>query len=37
MKRRVTVPVHGRNLPAGTFLEILKQTGIEREEIEGLF
>ncbi|HOI12383.1 MAG TPA: type II toxin-antitoxin system HicA family toxin [Methanoculleus sp.] len=24
-KRRVTVPVHGRNLPAGTPSEILKQ------------
>ena len=35
-KRRVTVPVHGRDLPTGTLLEILKQAGIEREEIEGL-
>ncbi len=35
-KRRVTVPVHGRDLPIGTLLEILKQAGIEREEIEGL-
>jgi mRNA interferase HicA len=35
-KRRVTVPVHGRDLPTGTLLEILKQAGIEREEIEDL-
>ncbi|KAF5048398.1 HicA toxin of bacterial toxin-antitoxin [anaerobic digester metagenome] len=35
-KRRVVVPVHGRDLPPGTLLEILKQAGIEREEIEDL-
>ncbi|WP_214041391.1 type II toxin-antitoxin system HicA family toxin [Methanoculleus sp.] len=35
-KRRVTVPVHGRDLPTGTLLEILKQAGIEREGIEDL-
>ncbi len=35
-KRRVTVPVHGRDFPTGTLLEILKQAGIEREEIEDL-
>jgi len=35
-KRRVTVPVHGRDLPTGTLLEILKQAGIEREEIDDL-
>ncbi|PKL58134.1 MAG: hypothetical protein CVV31_09675 [Methanomicrobiales archaeon HGW-Methanomicrobiales-2] len=35
-KRRATVPVHGRNLPTGTLLEILKPAGIEREEIEDL-
>ncbi|NLA99768.1 MAG: addiction module toxin, HicA family [Methanomicrobiales archaeon] len=33
-KRRVVVPLHGRDLPIGTLLEILKQAGIEREEIE---
>ena len=33
-KRRVVVPLHGRALPIGTLLEILKQAGIEREEIE---
>ncbi len=35
-KRRVVVPVHGRDLPTGTLLESLKQAGIEREEIEDL-
>ncbi|MCM2466670.1 type II toxin-antitoxin system HicA family toxin [Methanoculleus oceani] len=35
-KRQVVVPVHGRDLPTGTLLEILKQAGIEREEIEDL-
>ncbi len=33
-KRRTIVPVHGRDLPTGTLLEILKQAGIERYEIE---
>ncbi|KQC04985.1 MAG: type II toxin-antitoxin system HicA family toxin [Methanomicrobiaceae archaeon] len=32
-KRRVVVPVHKRDLPAGTLLEILKQAGIDRDEI----
>jgi len=35
-KRLVVVPVHGRDLPTGTLLEILKQAGIEREEIDDL-
>ncbi|HDR73586.1 MAG TPA: type II toxin-antitoxin system HicA family toxin [Methanoculleus sp.] len=34
--RRVVVPVHGRDLPIGTLREILKQAGIERDEIEDL-
>jgi len=34
--RRVTVPVHAPDLPAGTLLEILRQAGIEREELEDL-
>ena len=33
-KRRVVVPVHKRDLPAGTLLEILKQAGIERDDIQ---
>ena len=31
--KRVTVPVHGRDLPKGTLLEILKQAGLSREQI----
>jgi len=36
LHRRVVVPVHGRDLPIGTLREILKQAGIERDEIEDL-
>ena len=32
-KRRVIVPVHRKDLPAGTLVEILKQAGIERDEL----
>jgi predicted RNA binding protein YcfA (HicA-like mRNA interferase family) len=32
----VVVPVHGRDIPIGTLREILKQAGIERDEIEDL-
>lgn len=32
-KRRVTVPVHKRDLPKGTLFEILKQAGISREDL----
>ncbi|XYY32082.1 hypothetical protein ACFKSJ_07560 [Methanosphaerula subterraneus] len=28
--------MHGRELPIGTLLEILRQAGIEREEIQDL-
>ena len=35
-KRRAVVAVHGRELPTGTLLEILKQAGIDREEIQDL-
>ena len=35
-KRRVVVPLHGRDFPIGMLLEILKQAGIEREEIGDL-
>jgi predicted RNA binding protein YcfA (HicA-like mRNA interferase family) len=31
-KRRVVLPVHKRDLPKGTLLEILKQAGIDRKE-----
>ena len=30
---RVVVPFHKKDLPKGTLLEILKQAGIDREEI----
>ncbi len=32
--KRVVVPVHRKELPKGTLLEILKQAGIERKELE---
>lgn len=32
-KRRVTVPYHAKDLPKGTLLSILKQAGINRNEI----
>jgi len=35
-KRRVVVPLHKRDLPKGTLLEILKQAGITREELKKL-
>ncbi len=31
--QRAIVPVHRRDLPQGTLLSILKQAGIEREEL----
>ena len=36
-KCRVVVPVHGRDLPTGTLLEILKQAGVGQEEIEDFY
>ena len=36
MKRRVVVPVHGRDLPIGKLLEILTQAGVEQVEVEDL-
>jgi len=35
-KRRVVVPLHKRDLPKGTMLEILKQAGISKEELRNL-
>ena len=32
-KRRVVVPFHKKDLPKGTLLEILKQAGIDRDEL----
>lgn len=36
-KRRVVVPLHNKDLPIGTMLEILKQAGISREELQKYF
>lgn len=35
-KRRVVIPFHKRELPKGTLLEILKQAGVAKEELEVL-
>jgi predicted RNA binding protein YcfA (HicA-like mRNA interferase family) len=35
-KQRAIVPVHSRDLPQGTLLSILKQAGIDRDELEEL-
>jgi predicted RNA binding protein YcfA (HicA-like mRNA interferase family) len=32
-RQRAVVPVHKRDLPSGTLLSILKQAGIERNEL----
>ena len=32
-KRRVVVPIHKRDLPKGTLFEILKQSGVSKEEL----
>lgn len=33
-RNMVVIPYHKKDLPRGTFLEILKQAGISKEEIE---
>lgn len=33
-KNRVIVPMHNRDLPIGTFFSILKQAGIDKEELK---
>ncbi len=35
-KRKVIVPLHKKDLPKGTLIEILKQAGISREELRDL-
>ncbi|TXT64255.1 MAG: hypothetical protein BAJALOKI1v1_590015 [Promethearchaeota archaeon] len=32
-RRRVVVPLHKKELPRGTLMEILKQAGISKEDI----
>jgi predicted RNA binding protein YcfA (HicA-like mRNA interferase family) len=33
-RKRVVVPIHNKDLPKGTFLEILKQAGIDKKDLE---
>jgi predicted RNA binding protein YcfA (HicA-like mRNA interferase family) len=33
-RRRVVVPFHRKDLPQGTLREILKQAGVDKEEIQ---
>jgi len=33
-RRKVTVPFHRKDLPKGTLMAILKQAGIEKEDIK---
>lgn len=35
-RRRVVIPMHKKELPKGTLLEILKQAGISKDELENL-
>jgi len=35
-KRRVVIPVHKKDLPKGTLLEILKEAGLTQEELKEL-
>jgi predicted RNA binding protein YcfA (HicA-like mRNA interferase family) len=35
-KRRVVVPLHKRDLPKGTLLEILRQAGMSKEDLSDL-
>ena len=35
-KKRVVVPMHKKDLPKGTLLEILKQAGISKDELSDL-
>lgn len=36
-KRKVIVPLHKKDLPKGTLLEILRQAGISKEELINLY
>jgi predicted RNA binding protein YcfA (HicA-like mRNA interferase family) len=33
LNKTIIVPVHGKDMPKGTFLSILKQAGIDKSEI----
>ncbi|HLT23637.1 MAG TPA: type II toxin-antitoxin system HicA family toxin [Ignavibacteria bacterium] len=32
-KRKVVIPMHNKDIPKGTFNEILKQAGIEKKDL----
>lgn len=34
-RQRVVIPVHKKDLPKGTLMEILRQAGIKKEDLEG--
>ena len=34
LKRRVIVPLHKRDLPKGTFYQIIKEAGIDKRELK---
>jgi len=35
-RRRVTVPVHNKDLPKGTLLSIMRQAGLSKDFLSGL-
>ena len=36
LKKRIVIPFHKKDLPKGTMLEILRQAGIKKDEINDL-
>jgi predicted RNA binding protein YcfA (HicA-like mRNA interferase family) len=34
LKKRTTVPLHKKDIPLGTLLAILKQTGLTKEDLK---
>lgn len=34
-RQRVVIPVHKKDLPKGTLMEILRQAGIKKEDLDG--
>jgi len=35
-RQRVVIPVHKKDLPKGTLMEILKQAGLKKDELDDL-
>ena len=35
-RQRVVIPVHKKDLPKGTLMEILKQAGIKKDELDDM-